>query len=234
MDSLCGEDVSDDDLSYRRRLRELHGIDQLTAITRAMKLELKTRRAVALAWHPEEDMRRRTPSTLISVQTNVVHQDNRPLLFLKADFREQDVFNEWPLDAYALRALQFRLSKELGIEAGMLTIMSGCSYISIQDIEKARDVVEKNPRRLERVGDHRGNLLIALRGGRIEVAHQDPAGRTIDRFYGNTAKELYTRIALEERVSTLGHAADIGAELQKAEIALVHGLRYRQDQELSL
>ena len=220
--------------SYGRRLHELYGIDQLKAITRLLKSELKTRRAVALAWYPKEDLEQKAPSTLISIQTTVLQKDGSPHLFLKADFREQDIFNEWPLDAYALRTLQFRLSRELGIEPGTLTIVTGCSYTALHDVARATKVVQENPRRLVRVGDPRGNLLIALRGGKIEVTQQDPNGKTIDRFYGQTAKELYTKIALEERVSSLAHAADIGAELQKAEIALAHGLRYQQDQELSL
>jgi len=50
---------------------------------------------------------------------------------------------------------------------------------------------------------------------------------------GKTAEEIYNTIIREQLVSTLEHAAYLGAELQKAEIALQKKLEYVQDSPLS-
>ncbi len=44
--------------------------------------------------------------------------------------------------------------------------------------------------------------------------------------------EVFNTIIRENLISSLQHAADLGAELQKAEIALKHGIRYVQDDPL--
>lgn len=51
---------------------------------------------------------------------------------------------------------------------------------------------------------------------------------------GTTAEAICHTIAREELVSRFDHAAYLGRELQKAEIALKHKLNYTQDEELVL
>ncbi len=51
---------------------------------------------------------------------------------------------------------------------------------------------------------------------------------------GKNAEELYNTILREELVSSLQHAAYLGLELQKAEIALKLNLKYVQDSPLDL
>lgn len=51
---------------------------------------------------------------------------------------------------------------------------------------------------------------------------------------GRTAEELYNTVVREKWVSTLQHAAYVGCELMKAEVALVKKLNYVQDDPLPL
>jgi len=51
---------------------------------------------------------------------------------------------------------------------------------------------------------------------------------------GKTAIEIYNTIVREKLISRLDHAADIGAELMKAEIAMRLGANYVQDSPLEL
>ncbi|MBD3318897.1 DUF4346 domain-containing protein [Candidatus Woesearchaeota archaeon] len=51
---------------------------------------------------------------------------------------------------------------------------------------------------------------------------------------GRSAEEIYNTIIRENLVSRLDHAAYLGAELQKAEIALQNGLSYVQDDPLPI
>ena len=54
------------------------------------------------------------------------------------------------------------------------------------------------------------------------------------RFMGKTAEPLWDRVIDEGFVSDLTHAAYVGRELARAEIALRYGLRYKQDGPLHL
>ena len=49
---------------------------------------------------------------------------------------------------------------------------------------------------------------------------------------GKTAMEIFNTIIKEKLVSSLQHAADLGAELKKAQIALENDLDYIQDSDL--
>ena len=49
---------------------------------------------------------------------------------------------------------------------------------------------------------------------------------------GETGMEVFNTIIREKLASTLQHAADLGAELQKAEIALKQKVKYTQDDPL--
>ena len=49
---------------------------------------------------------------------------------------------------------------------------------------------------------------------------------------GKTAIEIVNTLINEKLISSLQHAADMGIELCKAEIALVHNLEYIQDKNL--
>ena len=50
---------------------------------------------------------------------------------------------------------------------------------------------------------------------------------------GTNALDIVNTLIREDMLSTLQHAADMGVELHKAELALQHGLQYVQDQALA-
>lgn len=83
--------------------------------------------------------------------------------------------------------------------------------------------------------DPAGNFLIAVGEGRIVAAHATTVGGpTGQRFVGRTAADVYSAILAAALVSRLDHAAYLGAELARAEVALRLGLPYRQDRPLTL
>tara|TARA_Y100000590_G_scaffold440972_1_gene567044 strand:+ start:397 stop:675 length:279 start_codon:yes stop_codon:yes gene_type:complete len=51
---------------------------------------------------------------------------------------------------------------------------------------------------------------------------------------GNTGIDIVNTLIKEKLISTLQHAADMGIELTKAEIALKYNLEYIQDKDLKL
>ena len=51
---------------------------------------------------------------------------------------------------------------------------------------------------------------------------------------GKTAIEIVNTLISEKYISSLQHAADMGIELCKAELALKHNLKYTQDKDLKI
>ena len=51
---------------------------------------------------------------------------------------------------------------------------------------------------------------------------------------GKTAIEIVNTLIRESYISTLQHAADMGIELNKAEMALKYGYKYIQDKNLNI
>ena len=51
---------------------------------------------------------------------------------------------------------------------------------------------------------------------------------------GKTAIEIVNTLIREKFISTLQHAADMGIELNKAELSVKHGFKYIQDKDLSI
>ena len=51
---------------------------------------------------------------------------------------------------------------------------------------------------------------------------------------GKTAIKIVNTLIRESYISTLQHAADMGIELNKAEMALKHGYKYIQDKDLNI
>ena len=51
---------------------------------------------------------------------------------------------------------------------------------------------------------------------------------------GKTAIEIVNTLIREKYISSLQHAADMGIELCKAELALKHNLKYTQDRDLKI
>lgn len=80
--------------------------------------------------------------------------------------------------------------------------------------------------------DPKGYFLIKLDNGLICVGYCTSENELVAEITGKTALEIVNTLIREDMISSLQHAADMGIELCKAEIALVNGLEYVQDQDL--
>ncbi|MFH1181598.1 MAG: DUF4346 domain-containing protein [Candidatus Woesearchaeota archaeon] len=70
--------------------------------------------------------------------------------------------------------------------------------------------------------------------GLIRVRYYNARHELVCTLEGKTAEEIYNTIMKQEMVSLLSHAAYLGSELQKAEIALRKKIEYVQDEPLKL
>ena len=64
--------------------------------------------------------------------------------------------------------------------------------------------------------------------------NKDPTHDMIAEVTGKTALEIVNTLIKKNFISTLQHAADMGIELHKAELALKYNLEYIQDKDLEI
>ena len=84
--------------------------------------------------------------------------------------------------------------------------------------------------------DPKGYFLIKINPETktIHAGFCTPDNKLRAEIIGKTALEIVNTIIKEGMVSSLQHAADLGIELQKAEIALKKGIKYVQDSDLDI
>ena len=82
--------------------------------------------------------------------------------------------------------------------------------------------------------DSAGFFVIQVDGvaGEIIVEHYDASFHLLRVLRGKKALEIYSTIVRNGWVTVLGHAAYLGRELAKAELALQRGWTYEQNEEL--
>lgn len=81
------------------------------------------------------------------------------------------------------------------------------------------------------VRDRKGSFKITVEDGMIRAVLYDKMEPVVT-ITSDSAKKIYEEIINRNLVSRMEHAAYLGAELQKAEIALKTGKGYVQDFEL--
>ena len=105
----------------------------------------------------------------------------------------------------------------------------------VKDQEQAQIIDAKYDRIKDWKMDPTGYFLIRINkeDKTIEAGFCKQANKVEKIVVGKTAMEVFNTIIREKLVSTLQHAADLGAELQKAEIALKQKIKYVQDDPLN-
>jgi len=218
--------------TYGHRLRNYRGMDydQIHGIIQRLRRASHTRRAVAVTWDPLVDGDSENPPCLLQLLTSI--QSGK--LYLTAVFRSHDIYAAWPVNSLALRKLQQEICDALGVELGPMTIVSHSAHIYADNWQTVEELLGKYyPERLAWKDDPRGNFHIYLKNGKIFAEHATTVeGMTGVRVEGKTAREVYLAIINRKLVSLPEHAAYLGSELQKAEMALKLGLEYTQDRNL--
>lgn len=82
--------------------------------------------------------------------------------------------------------------------------------------------------------DPLGFFTIHVSAGGILVEHYSNQRKLLRKIRGRTAKDIYRKISELGLVSRYDHAAYLGKELHKAELALKNNLQYEQDKDLNI
>jgi len=82
------------------------------------------------------------------------------------------------------------------------------------------------------IGIDREEKIIRVGYCKITRTNNSPANTMVAEIKGKTAIEIVNTLIREKFISTLQHAADMGIELNKAELALKYKIEYTQDKDL--
>lgn len=82
--------------------------------------------------------------------------------------------------------------------------------------------------------DPMGFFTIMISNGSILVEHYSSQRRLLRKIHGKAAKDIYKKISDLGIVSRHDHAAYLGKELLKAEMAMKNNLPYEQDRDLKI
>ena len=122
----------------------------------------------------------------------------------------------------------------------------GINLVAFKDKHKRNDIIEneldgvpetRREKPLKFIRDKAGSFRInvdygtTVKDSRIIATHFKK-NRADLVIVGQSAKEVYEEIIIKDLVSRMEHAAYLGSELQKAEIAMITGKEYVQDFEL--
>ena len=115
---------------------------------------------------------------------------------------------------------------------------TGKSVLGIEPDKKihVKKITASYESRREWVQDSLGFFTIKPYPGEgiIRVRYYNAKHQLAAEIEGKTAEEIYNTICREKLVSSLPHAAYLGSELQKAEIAMKKNLPYVQDDPLKI
>jgi thymidylate synthase len=205
-------------------------INQIKDIVDALKRDTYSKACVAITWHVQDELMRKHKSSPCLVFLQAVVQDER--LNLTVFFRSHDMTQGWPENAYGCAAIQKEIADGIGVDCGILIIMSGSGQIYRHYYQQVEGMLKKFRDRQDFGFDPRGNFSIEVKEGKILVRLMHPeSGKEMACFEGTEPKELYIRIAASGDMRT-DHALYIGTEIQKAALALKTGQKYEQDKEL--
>ncbi len=150
-------------------------------------------------------------------------------LNLTVFFRSHDMTQGWPENAYGCAAIQNEIAKAIGVESGLLIIISGSAQIYNNYYQQVEEMLKKYASLRKTCSDKRGNYLIKIENEQIVVVllHSEN-GKELEKYTGKTAYELRNKIASASSLDT-GHAIYLGTELAAAEIALKNRRDFEQD-----
>ncbi len=213
------------------------GINQVSiAIVRKLKKFPYDKGAIALLGNTFTDIFPQRPSKKTPCLFLIQSQIYQGKLTLTAYFRSNDMYNAWPLNAFALRKLQKNIADELKVKMGSLVTISNMAHIYEHNFSDVEKLLKNYTGHCE--WDPRGNLIVETVEDMIHVKLISPEGNIelksweIDGKELNAARKLSFEIDKDLAISVLGSALYIGRQLERAETAVKLHIKFRQDNPL--
>lgn len=227
--------------TYGQRLRSHFGLDQIEQVIHKLAADTDSARAVMSLWDVQDGEANNSPPCLNHIWVRIVDRE----LSLTATFRSNDMFSAWVANAMGLRALQQHIRDEIEsrsnrkLKLGALITISQSAHIYDDCWENADLLIQSQYSKICAARDYAdpsGSFTIDVQDDQILVEHMTPgSGEVINCYSGRSAKQVYRQIAADCPSLQVEHAVYLGAELQKAETALLMKIEeYQQDKPLKL
>jgi len=214
----------DKNITYKKNYCE---INQIQDVIDVLKRDPYSKACVAMTWHPADELMRKHKSSPCLVFIQALVQEEK--LNLTVFFRSHDMTQGWPENAYGCAAIQAEIAKAIGVESGLLIIISGSAQIYNNYYSQVEETLKKYNSLRKTCSDKRGNYQIKIEDKKIIVALLHPeTGMELERYEGKTAYELRDKIATSNSLNT-NHAIYLGTELAIAELRLKSKKPYEQD-----
>lgn len=215
----------DANINYKGELCE---IDQIKDIIDVLKRDPYSKAGVAITWHVSDELMRKHKSSPCLVLLHPIIQDEK--LNLMVYFRSHDMTQGWPENAYGCAAIQKEIADAVGIETGILTIISGSAQIYAHYYQQVEEMLKRYKDLDLSFKAPRGNYLVEIKDNKIIVSLVHPeTGKTLEIFEGTSCQELRRKIAKFAAFEDSYHPLYLGSELMRAEYALKNDLPYEQD-----
>ncbi len=214
----------DKNVSYKESYCEINQIEDIIDV---LKRDPYSKACVAITWHAADELMRKHKSSPCLVLLQALVQEEK--LNLTVFFRSHDMVQGWPENAYGCAAIQNEIAKAMGVESGLLIIISGSAQIYNNYYQQVEEMLKKYGGFIKTCHDKRGNYCIKIENNKIVAALIHPeTGMELERYVGETAYELKDKIASSTSLET-GHAIYLGTELAAAELALKNHKPFEQD-----
>jgi len=215
----------DKNIRYKKGYCE---INQVKDAIDTLKRDPYSKTCVAITWHVADELMRKHKSSPCLVFLQVLVQDEK--LNLTVFFRSHDMTQGWPENAYGCAAIQEEIAKGIGVDSGLLTIISGSAQIYNNYYQQVEGMFKKYKNVMKRTcHDKRGNYQIKIEKNKIIVTLLHPeTGVELEKYSGKTAYDLRDKIASISSLNT-NHAIYLGTELAIAEMCLKKKRSYNQD-----
>ncbi len=231
--------------NYGDRMRNMDGINQIEEIKKLLQNRPDSKKMIASLYNVKVDWAAaNTGDTPCITQIIGGVQDKK--FFMTVHVRSQDMFHGWPRNMFAARKMQKEIADSAGYPMGKLTMITHSAHMYADDWNTASDLLEKYyiketakyPPGFHFHIDPRGNWLIDIDWENKLILAKlmtNDMATELTMFHGKTAKEVIKQISEWELISMASHALDLGAELQKAEIALNLYLKdWKQDRRIDV
>ncbi len=218
-------DWLDKNVSYKEDFCEINQIEDLIDV---LKRDPYSKACVAITWHSSKELMRKHKSSPCLVFLQALIQDEK--LNLTVFFRSHDMTQGWPENAYGCAAIQEEIAKAVGVDSGILTIISGSAQIYNNYYQQVEEMLSKYDNVLN-CNDSRGNYQIKIHDDEIILTLLHPeTGKILEEIKGKSAYEIKDKISMHGLET--GHAIYIGTELAMAEVAIKMGTDYEQDETI--
>ena len=231
LSSIKPEDI---EYTYGERLfNHERGKNQIEFIIEKLSKKPYSRRAIAITWLHEKDMKSALPPCIIAVQGTISGNKYHHFVFI----RSNDMVKGWPINMvgqiklaeYIVRKINERAGTNYRV--GSVSSLSFSAHIYEHDFSFVKKVIEENKNIFSTfIQDMHGNFLISEENKSIKVQYRTPDHSSLVKEwqfsnFDNAYQELKKIVNFLEPQ----HAFYLGKEIRRAFEEIEKGKKYFQD-----